>query len=158
MTVVGIGEYAISNELEDEIITHALGSCVALIIYNPKTKQTALAHIVLPKFNRKDELPYLKDKPAYYADIIVPKLMDYFLCNCCLQNKYLQIQLVGGADSLNKNDVFHVGSKNIEMVYNILKNYSQMPIKMDVGGNFSRTVKVNVKDGSVVVKSNKMII
>lgn len=158
MTIVGIGEYALTNELEEEIVTHALGSCVALIIHNPASKHTALAHIVLPEFKRNEEVDYLSDKPAYYANIIVPRLMDYFLYNPFLKDRQLQIQLVGGAESLNKQDVFQVGSRNVEMIKNILKSYSQIPLKMDVGGNVSRTVRVNVRDGLVSVKSKNMIL
>ncbi len=158
MVTVGIGEFAITNEVEESIITYALGSCVALIIHNPATKHTALAHVVLPNFNRKGELSYLNNKPAYYADLIVPKLVNFFLCTSGCKENQLQIQLVGGADSLNKGDVFHVGIRNIEMIKTILRSYSLAPFKTDVGGNFSRTVQVNVKDGNVIIKSNKMII
>lgn len=158
MVTVGIGEYAITNEMEEVIVTHALGSCVALIIHNPTTKHTALAHIVLPQFCHNEELLQFSSKPAYYADIIVPRVIEYFLNNAKHQEKHLQIQLVGGADSLNKQDVFHVGMKNIEMIKSILRSYSLVPFKMDVGGNVSRTVRVYVKDGNITIKSKNMIL
>ncbi len=49
MISVGIGEYAITDAKEEKIVTHALGSCVALIMHCPRTKCTAMAHIVLPE-------------------------------------------------------------------------------------------------------------
>jgi chemotaxis protein CheD len=157
MVIVGIGEYAIRNEEDEVIITHALGSCVALLIHNPFTRDTALAHIVLPQLNRHQVAPHLQGKPAYYADIIVPKLMDCFLHNSGSSRNNLQIHLVGGADSLNEQDVFRVGMKNVTMIQSILRSYSVAPIEMDVGGNVSRTVQINVSDGSILVKRNNMI-
>lgn len=37
--VIGIGEYAVSNNEEDTIMTFALGSCAALVIYCPIIKK-----------------------------------------------------------------------------------------------------------------------
>lgn len=158
MLMVGIGEYAITDDLDEIIITHALGSCVALIIHCPTTKHTALAHIVLPEVTYSEQSKNRGDKPSYYADVIVPKLMEKFLNNTYFRGNHLLIQLVGGANSLNKEDSFHVGFRNIEMIKNILRSYGIVPYKMDVGGNISRTVSVNVKDGNVIVKSHNMIL
>jgi chemotaxis protein CheD len=157
MVIVGIGEYAINSAEDEVIITHALGSCVALLIHNPFTKDTALAHIVLPQLNRHHVAPHLRDKPAYYADIIVPQLMDCFLRNALINKNRLQIHLVGGADSLNQDDVFRVGMRNTDMIKKILRSYGVIPCYMDVGGNISRTVQINVNDGNVMVKRNNMI-
>lgn len=157
MLTVGIGEYKISNQLNETIMTHALGSCIALIMYCPITKHTALAHIVLPKTDHRDQSEILKNKPGYFADLIVPQLADYFLNIPCHPSQ-LQIYLAGGADSLNEKDVFKVGKRNVEMVMDILRNYQLVPYKMDVGGNISRTVSVDVDNGRVTIKSQNMII
>ena len=34
--IVGVGDYKVSNNSEDEIKTFALGSCVAVIVYDKK--------------------------------------------------------------------------------------------------------------------------
>lgn len=111
MLKVGIGEYALSNNPVESIITYALGSCIALIIYCPKTKYTALAHIVLPenRNNYNDDLSI--KKPSYFAEDIVPKLLEFFIAEKDCPIGELKISMIGGAESLNKKDVFMVGKK-----------------------------------------------
>ncbi|MFA9378399.1 MAG: chemotaxis protein CheD [Lachnotalea sp.] len=157
MLTVGIGEYAISDDIEEIIITHALGSCVALIMHSPASKHTALAHIVLPEIGSVERSRLISDKPSYYANVIVPKLIEYF-SKYSMNRNDIQIHLVGGADSLYKQDVFHVGARNITMIKDILRDYNLMTYTTDVGGNVSRTVMVSVKDGEVNIKSQKMIL
>lgn len=157
MLNVGIGEYAISNNKDEMIVTHALGSCIALIIHCEKTKHTALAHIVLP-----DRHNYSKDlslmKPGYFAEDIVPELIEFFTEKCKCSKAQLKIHIIGAADSMNKNDVFKVGKKNADKVINIISQYNLNPSSVNIGGNVSRTVSVNVNDGNVIVKEQVMII
>lgn len=156
MLIVGIGEYAITNEMNEIIVTHALGSCVALVIYCPITKHTALAHIALPYSHQRDQQDCFSNKPAYYADVIVPQLVEYFLKRGYCKKNQLQISLIGGAAALSKNDVFQVGKMNIVMVKSILRHYDMRPQQLDVGGNLSRTVYVS--NGQVTVKCQNMIL
>lgn len=158
MLVVGIGEYIISKKENESIITHALGSCVAFIIYCPETKYTALAHIVLPQSNDYRNEWSLDEKKGYFADLIVPSLLDFFLSNKKCNRYNLQVSIVGGADALNKNDIFEVGKKNIASILRILTTYQILPKKMDIGSNESRTVSVKVSNGEIIIKKQKMIL
>lgn len=158
MLTVGIGEYAITRNQEENIITHALGSCVAFVLYCPVTKKTALAHIVLPKADRNEQYEYLKKKPSYFASLIVPKLMDEFLKDKNCQKNMLQIALVGGANAQNPADIFKVGARNVEMIRQLLIPYGILPQKTVTGGFVSRTVQINVESGEIKIKSQNMVI
>ena len=158
MLVVGIGEYIVSKDVGEQIITHALGSCVAFILRCPTTKKTAMAHVVLPEVDRTEQYQYLETKPGYFADIIVPQLLKDFLRDGFCRKEQLQIILVGGADSKNPNDIFKVGLRNVDKIKKFLKEYGIEPVKMEVGGSFSRTVEVNISDGSVTIRSQNMVI
>jgi len=158
MLTVGIGEYMISDDIKETIITHALGSCVALIVHCPINKQTALAHIVLPQVENRDKSQQFSHKPSYFADMIVPQIVTFFTeINLC-KTSQLQVFLVGGADALNKNDVFKVGSRNVKIIKRILKSYEIVSYNSDVGGNVSRTVSVKVNNGHVSIKKRNMIL
>lgn len=158
MIIVGIGEYTISSDKEEILITHALGSCVALIIHCQRTKRTTLAHIVLPELERKDQIEYLRTKPGYFANQLVPRVLEQYLNIYGSQKGDLQIVLVGGANSRCENDLFRVGCKNVEAIRRILREYQLRPTWMDVGGTFSRTVEVHVGSGEVTIRSQKMVI
>ncbi len=46
--VVGIGELAVSNDRDELIVTHALGSCIAVCIFDPVVGVAAMLHFLLP--------------------------------------------------------------------------------------------------------------
>ncbi|MBN2220565.1 MAG: chemotaxis protein CheD [Vallitaleaceae bacterium] len=158
MITVGLGEYAISVDEKEELITYSLGSCVALILRCPNTKKTAMAHIVLPKAEREDHYTLLSQKPGYFANRIVPKLICHFLQDTGCTVSDLEVILVGGANSMNDQDIFRIGSKNVEEIQRILEQYQLKPKEIDVGGFVSRTVRIAVHSGVVQVAKTKMII
>ena len=46
--VVGISDCKISGDSEDLLITYALGSCIAVILYDPVVKVGGMLHYMLP--------------------------------------------------------------------------------------------------------------
>jgi len=46
--VVGISDCKIGWELEDLLVTYALGSCIAVALYDPVAKVGGLLHYMLP--------------------------------------------------------------------------------------------------------------
>jgi len=158
LITIGVGEFAIYEDINESIITYALGSCIALIIWCPVSKKTAMAHIVLPKLNRVEQYNYLQTKPSYFADVIVPKLLNEFLGTKDCQKDKLQVLLAGGAISKNELDVFQVGERNTNMIKFLLSQYGIIPNKLEVGGTRSRTVEIKVINGEVQIKSQNMVI
>jgi len=151
MISVGLGEYAISDDQNETLITYALGSCIAVIIYHPKTKYTAMAHIVLPKGKHES-------KPGFFAEEMMPKLINFFVIEKKINKDELVIHLIGGATSLNRKDIFMIGEKNLGKISSILKKNGLSATKNDTGGNLSRTVSVCVNDGKITIKEHKMIV
>ena len=154
MIVIGIGEVAYSNIPSEQIITHALGSCVAVVIHCVVTKRTAMAHVVLPTQQSLTK----PMKEAYYADDALEDMLTNFLKDKKCRKAYLNIHLIGGADSLNEHDQFQVGLKNVQTLSDILrKNYFRF-VATDTGGNYSRTVTVAVGNGKIKVDRKRMLI
>lgn len=77
MFQIGLGEYVITDTEHESILTNALGSCVALIVYCKTTKCTAMAHIVLAQ--KTSQSHDTTDREAYYADEITPRILDFYL-------------------------------------------------------------------------------
>ncbi|MGZ3387730.1 MAG: chemotaxis protein CheD, partial [Isosphaeraceae bacterium] len=46
--VVGISDLKVSNNPADSMITYALGSCIAVAVYDPVAKVGGLLHFMLP--------------------------------------------------------------------------------------------------------------
>jgi chemotaxis protein CheD len=155
MITVGIGEYAITDIIDEHIITHALGSCVAIIVYCPYTKCTAMAHIVLPSQDRNNVR--IVEREAYYAEDILPKMIDFFIRKPNCNKNRLKVMMVGGAIKKGK-DVFNVGQRNVRMVKNILNSYGLNYEASETLGQFSRTVTIEVETGIITIKKQQMIL
>ena len=47
--VIGIGEFAVTTNAQAEIVTHALGSCVAVCLWDPVSHVAGMLHFLLPE-------------------------------------------------------------------------------------------------------------
>ena len=116
--VIGIGEYAVSNQTEDILKTFALGSCVALTVYCPEKKVLGMVHIALP--DSKIDVEAGRNKPGHFADTAVPLLLDIFSSQYGCDKYGLVFNMYGGSNSKQTNDIFQIGKRNINQVISIL--------------------------------------
>lgn len=147
--VIGIGEFLISNKESDTLKTYALASCVGITVYSGAKKVAGMAHIALPNpsESEKDNI----DRICYYASTGIPFFFRV-LCNrysCKLEE--FRAELYGGADSININDRFQIGKRNINAVINELNKLDVKLSKVDVGGLESRTIELSVSTGDIKV-------
>jgi len=144
--IVGIGEYAVSNNKNDKIITYALASCVAVTAYHPKNKIAGMAHIALPSPNLAGEDT---TGPCYYASTAVPLLINKICQDFACSKDELEINFFGGAKSIRNNDVFTIGEKNINAVKNVLNCLNLKYRATEIGGTYSRTLEMDVATGKI---------
>jgi chemotaxis protein CheD len=149
--VLSIGEYAISNRTGDFISTHALGSCVALVIYQPTKRILAMAHVALPDSAINPEAA--KRRPGYYADTAVKTILDAFAKEFSSQNWELHARLYGGADAVRKTDLFTIGKRNLSALEKASDNHGLLCQRRETGGAWSRTIKADVVTGRVEIQS-----
>ncbi len=64
--VVGIGELAVTQSPDDVIVTHALGSCIAVCLWDPAVRVAGLLHFLLPEASLNMERA--RKQPATFAD------------------------------------------------------------------------------------------
>ena len=150
--IVGIGDYKVSNGSEDIIKTYALGSCVAVIIYDKKLRIAGMIHIALP--DSKIDQEKARNKPAYFADTGLSFLIEEMKKLGVLKEN-IWIKMVGGANVMQKEFTFDIGKRNILAIKKILWKQSLRVIASDVGGSISRTVSVGVQDGEIEITSGK---
>lgn len=152
--VVGIGQYNISNNIEDVISTYALGSCVAVTIYCPSRSVAGMIHIALPsKLNSNNTV----DSPYYYADTGLPAFIREIQYKYGCDNEELIIGLYGGAKS-KKGDIFDIGPRNTKKIMEILRGFRLYPAIDETGGFISRTIHMSVLTGGVDTTIQPMII
>ncbi len=148
---VGVGEYKVSGNTFDVLKTYALGSCVAVVIYDIKECIAGMIHIALPYSSI--DLERALRQPAYFADTGLSLMLDEMGRRGATKGNS-RIKIVGGSNVLNTDFNFDIGKRNLLAVKRILWNRNLGPIAKDTGGNISRTVSVRVDNGEVTVSSS----
>lgn len=150
--VVGISEIHVSKSIDDVIITYSLGSCIGVTAYDPVAKIGGLIHYMLPL--SKISPDKAKTKPAMFADTGVPMLLKQVL-SMGGEKKRLVVKVAGGSQLMDQNKVFNIGERNYLILRKILWKNNVLIDSEDVGGNFSRTVRLEIGSGQVTVKTSK---
>ena len=152
VVTLGIGDFGVVNQPGDVIKTHALGSCVAIVILDPATRTIGMAHVALPDSSvhptRAEKLP------GYFADTAVPALLAKMKeVGAGANPQKMIVKLTGGANVMDKNNTFNIGKRNVLAIKKELWQNRMGAKSEDVGGSLSRTVTVNLDDGKVIVTS-----
>jgi chemotaxis protein CheD len=150
--MLGIGEIGATVTPGGVIRTMALGSCVALLILDRKTRCVAMDHIALPDSavspDRAESLP------GYFADTGVPALLKLIEKTAGGYSKgNLIVKLTGGANVADPNNTFNIGKRNVLAIKKILWGYGLGPVAEDVGGFHSRTVTLERDSGKIILSS-----
>jgi chemotaxis protein CheD len=149
--MVGIGGLAVSNAPGKTIKTMALGSCVGIVVYEPKLKVAGLLHVALPDSKIMPEKAV--KLPGYFADTGIRALLNELKKFGINPQRSLKIKLAGGANVMDAENVFNIGKRNILSVRKHLWNNRLSPASEDVGGDISRTLSIDVDTGKVTLYS-----
>ncbi len=147
---IGIGDYGATNKPDELLKTMALGSCVGIIILEPKSRTIGLAHIALSDSNINKAMAI--KQPGRFADTAIPALLNLMEKESNTKSGYI-IKLAGGAQVARMKDTFNIGKRNILAIKKILWQMRLAPIAEDLGGQISRTVTVEVNTGKVLIHS-----
>ncbi len=151
--IVTIGDCRVSAQAEDTLVTYALGSCIAVVIFDKHTGVGGLLHVLLPN-SRLDE-EKARRNPCMFADTGIPLLFQkaYHL-GACKQN--LRVAVVGGSRVGVTGEYFQVGEANIAAARAVLKQAS-VPIHCQaVGGSSARTVRLHLGSGRMAIQQTEI--
>jgi chemotaxis protein CheD len=149
---IGIGEWAVSDSSEDLLKTYALGSCVAVLIFDTKLRIAGMIHIALP--DSKVDGERARSLPGYFADTGLPIMIEEMKKRGALRGS-VWVKLAGGASVMDPGGFFDIGKRNILAAKRILWGSSLGPVAEDTGGNLSRTVSLSVLDGETTISSGQ---
>jgi chemotaxis protein CheD len=148
--VVAVGDMKIGRDA-DLIVTHALGSCLGLVVYDPVERVGGLLHAMLPlsKINpaKAEANPYM------FVDTGVPALFKA-LYEIGGQKSRMVIKAAGCGNPLGKNELFKIGERNHTILKKLLWKNNILLETEDVGGTASRTLHFDVATGQTVISSN----
>ena len=155
--VVGIGELAVSQSTDDTIVTHALGSCIAVCVWDPGVRVGGLLHFLLPESKLNPDRA--AKQPATFADTGIPLLFQAAYARGA-DKRRCQVSLVGGAEVAGLQGVaaLNVGKRNLLIARQILWQNGVLVRGESTGGSIPRTVTLRVTDGVVEVTSGREMV
>jgi chemotaxis protein CheD len=148
--IIRVADLSIGKD-GDVLVTYGLGSCVAIILYDPAKKLGGMAHIMLPSRSlaRRD------DVVGKTAQTAVPALLQQ-LEKLGANQRRITGRLVGGASlfaALSPPGSIQMGERNVVASREVLNQHGIPLVGELVGGESGRSVWFTLSDGSVRVRS-----
>ncbi len=147
--VVGISDLKVSNKAGEWLVTYALGSCIAVAVYDPQVKVGGLLHYMLPDSTLDPEKA--REHPGMFADTGIPLLFK----SCYklgAEKRRMIIKIAGGARIMDDTNYFRIGQKNLTALRKIFWKNNVLIDAEDIGENFNRTVRLEISTGKFLVK------
>ena len=135
----------------DTLVTVGLGSCVAIVLHDAEAKVGGLAHVLLPS----PALARDDGKPARFPQSAVPSLLQLMAAKGA-QAKRITARLAGGASmfaALAPPGTIQMGERNLVASRQALASHGVPLVGEAVGGDYGRTVRLRVADGSLEVST-----
>ncbi len=141
---VGISDAHVSNDPDAILVTHALGSCIAVAVHDPLAGVAGLLHILLP--DSKSAPHKAATHPCMFADTGIPA-MFHSAYALGAQKSRISVRVVGGAQVLDGQGVFNIGKNNYLACRRILWAAGVLIAAEEVGGTIPRSVRLAVNGG-----------
>lgn len=151
MIKVGMADLKVCKA-PDNLTTIGLGSCIGIAIWDPSTKITGLAHIMLPDSTTIRN----NSNVAKFADTGIQKLYDDMIKMGANKSRMVA-KIAGGAKMFELSggnaSGINIGEKNAAASKAKLKQLG-IPLKAeDCGLNYGRTVEIYSEDGKYLIKA-----
>ena len=133
----------------DNLTTLGLGSCIGIALYDPSTKVTGLAHIMLPDSKQIRNNTNIEK----FADTGIQKLYDDMI-KAGANRSRIVAKIAGGAKMFQIADSnMNVGERNALASKAKLKQLGIRLLAEDTGLNYGRTVEIYSETGDYVIKA-----
>ncbi|MGC3998683.1 MAG: chemotaxis protein CheD [Anaeromyxobacter sp.] len=150
LVTVGIGGLEVTADAGSVLITHGLGSCIAVIVYDPRRKIGGMLHFQLPTSTLSPERAL--QSPGTFADTGIPLLFEKMYALGSKKGDIV-VKAAGGGNFHNDGGTFDIGKRNHTMMRKIFWKAQVLVAAEDVGGSRSRTARLFVDTGQVTIQS-----
>ena len=148
LRVVGTGQFAVSADPDDTLITYGLGGSLAVTAYDRVARVGALVHALTPvtTVNREES----QRSPARFVETGVTRMLEA-MCARGARKDRVEIRAAGGARPTGTDECFAVGRRNVVALKKVLWQHGMLIRTHDVGGSVTRVLSLCIEDGRVEV-------
>jgi len=143
--VVGVADCATGDTPTQVLTTYALGSCIALAVYDPVSRVGGLVHYMLPDSAMEG---VRRSNPCVFADTAIPLLLERVVGRGA-EVRRLRTYAAGGARMIGAEPVFEIGRRNAQALLRELSRAGLSLEKEAVGGAVSRNLRLTIGTGTV---------
>jgi len=151
LVTVGVGDLQVSKDPESVLVTYGLGSCIAVLVFDPIRHVAGMVHYMLPLSQITPEKA--KERPAMFGDTGVPLLFRKMTELASKKTDWV-VKVVGGASIQDDNKTFEIGKRNYVILRKLLWSAGIAIRAESVGGGLSRTARLAVADGRVTIRAS----
>jgi chemotaxis protein CheD len=148
--VVGVADMQFTNRPGDVLVTHALGSCLGIAIYDFDAKVGGMLHAMLPDSQVSPDKA--KTNPYMFIDTGTPLLFKQTY-ELGAKKANLIVKVAGGAAMSEGDDFFAIGKRNFMMLRKLFWQNGVMIANQDIGGSISRTMYLEIGTGRTYLTS-----
>jgi chemotaxis protein CheD len=154
LVTVGIGGLEVSDDQGSVIVTHGLGSCIAVVAWDPVRRAGGMLHFQLPTSALSPERAL--GAPGTFADTGIPLLFERLYALGC-RKRSITVKAAGGGNFHGDHGTFDIGRRNHTAMRKIFWKAQVLVAAEDVGGSRSRTVRLFLDTGNVTVQSGSVV-
>ncbi len=152
LVTVGISEMAVSNREHETLVTHSLGSCIGLTLFDPVARVGGLVHSMMPLSTMDSEKA--RANPLMFVDTGVATLLQAVF-DLGARRRHLVAKVAGASQIMDENRVFRIGERNYTVLRKILWKNNILITGEDIGGTASRTMYLCMATGVTTVRSGR---
>jgi chemotaxis protein CheD len=149
--LVGISAMAVSNDPDSVLVTHNLGSCIAVCVHDPVSRIGGLLHYMMPLSTER--APTAPLRAETYADTGVPLLFERLYALGGVKTR-MRVVVAGGATISKATQAASgaaIGTRNYLVLRKMFWQNQVIIAADDVGGIEARSVRMDVGTGVVTV-------
>ena len=150
---VGISDMKVSTNESDILVTHSLGSCIGLSLYDPEIRVGGMVHCMMP-VSKLDPVKAAAN-PLMFTDTGVTALLKSVFDRGANRRRLI-VTVAGAASLLDDKGFFKIGEKNYAILRKILWKNDILISQEDVGGNIVRTMYLYMETGRTLIKRNRL--
>lgn len=149
-SIVSVGDIKI-GQAEDLLLTHPLGCCLGLTVYDSTTRIGGLLHAMLPL--SKINMEKARINPFMFVDTGIPALFEKLRQSGVSKDDWV-VKAAGCGNPMGEKEVFKIGKRNYYVLQEMLVEAGIALTAEDVGGTVSRTVQLDLSTGQTIINSN----
>lgn len=135
-------------------VSTVLGSCVSVTLFSKRLGIGAICHGTLPHCRKVKRCHELCKDAFKYVDCSVHYMIGRMRSYGCIDSE-IEVKLFGGADTLSSKKENTIGSMNVKMALEMIKQERLRIIAADVGDSFGRKIIFLTHTGEVYLKRLK---